>query len=228
MAVHHSNYGRILALRQSSNALDERIKSTMRLLSDTRKELLSIPAPPSDEVAREVKVDDLLAYAKFMSKTTVPPTFRRPVPKDSIALQIAEPTAGLSNGTPGKAVAQADDAAQATQQNTNGVGVSKLSQDTMAMLDPVSQLPFVPWPSQDIISIGALAHIQGMLEEGKDPTTVLSQEEQEAEDKRTAEEEESRKVEEEERLRRRRESMMAMGGHSRHAVQEDVFDPDEI
>lgn len=232
VAVHHANYGQILSLRHTSAALDEQIKSTVKLLADTRKELLNISSPITDAAAGEVKVDELLSYAKFISKTTVPPTFRRPVPKDILSSQASAPRlegdsgTQITNGMATPAAGGQDGDMEASQQGTVGVGVSKLSEETKAMLDPISQLPFVPWPSQDIISIGALAHIQGMLEEGKDPSTVLSQEEQEAEDKRKAEAVERERLEEEERLQKRRESMMNIGG-ARHTVTEDVFDPDE-
>ena len=103
-----------------------------------------------------------------------------------------------------------------------------MSDETRALLDPAAQLPFVPWPSQEVIGMGGLAHVQSMLEQGRDPGTVLGVEEQAAEDRRRGEEEVKRKEEEEERLRRRRESMMAIGGLGRAGAQEDVFDPDEV
>lgn len=233
VATHHANYGRILSLRQTSAALDEQIKSTVRLLSETRKQLLDIPDPPSNTTASEVNVDELLWYAKFISKTTVPPTFRRPIPKDILSTQPSDSKPGddpgtqITNGMATPAAGAQDGDTNVAQQGAEGVAISKLSQETKAMIDPISQLPFVPWPSQDVISVGALAHIQGMLEEGRDPSTALSKEEQDAEDQRKAEEVEQQKLEEEERLRKRRESMMAVGGSARHTVTEDVFDPDE-
>ena len=231
---HHTNYGRILALRQTANALDEQIKSTARLLSETRKQLLAIPSPPSDDDTRDVRVDELLSYAKFISKTTVPPTFRRDAPavgalKEAIGAKSEERhETQITNGMATPAANTQDGDTQAMTQSTEGIGVSRLNDEIKAMLDPISQLPFVPWPSQEVISMGALAHVQSMLEQGRDPTTILSAEEQELEDRRRAEEEEKRKAEEEERLRRRRESMMAVGGLGRQSLQEEVFDPDEI
>jgi len=183
---------------------------------------------------REVRVDELLSYAKFISKTTVPPTFRRDAPavgalKEAIeAKPVEKPTTQITNGMATPAANTQDGDTQMTQQSTEGIGVSRLNDETRAMLDPISQLPFVPWPSQEVINMGALAHVQSMLEQGRDPTTILSAEEQELEDRRRAEEEEKRKAEEEEMLRRRRESMMALGGPGRRPIQEEVFDPDEI
>jgi hypothetical protein len=235
VTTHHANYARILCLRQTSTSLDEQIKSTVRLLAESRKQLLSISGPVADStIAREVPVDELLSYAKFISKTTVPPTFRRPVPQDILSLQ---PTDGkideingtqITNGMATPAAGAQDVDLANTQQHGAGVGLSTLNDETKAMLDPLAQLPFVPWPSQDIIRMGALAQIQGMLEEGRDPSAVLSQEEQEAAEKMKAEQEEQNKLEEEERQRKRRESMMAHGTSGRQAIKEDVFDPDEI
>ena len=223
-------------MRQTAATLDDQIKSTVRLVADTRKELLSISKPPSDTGVREVAVEELLSYAKFISKTTVPPTFRRPMPKDILSVQPAdtdvktEQVLGteIMNGiaTPAAGVHEGDIAG--SRQGSEGMGVTKLSQETRAMLDPIAQLPFVPWPSHEVIGSGALAFIQGMLENGRDPSDVLSQEEQQAEDQRKLEEEERLKAEEEELQRKRRESMVALGGPARQTATEDVFDPDEF
>ena len=229
VAIHHANYARILTLRATAVALDEKIKNTLRTLSTTRKELLDISSSQPSPNAREVSVDELLSYAKFISKTTVPPTFRRPIPADilSQAQGANAEAANMTQITNGMATpAQNGDAAM--EQPAENRAVATLSADTKAMLDPLSQLPFVPWPSQDVIRMGALAEIQGILEDGRDPSTVLSAEEQEAEDKRKAEEEERLRQEQEERDRRRRESWAARGGGGRAAPTEDVFDPDEL
>ena len=234
VAVHHANHGRILSLRHTAAALDEQIKTTVRSLSEARKQLLDITSPVADPDAREVGVQELLSYAKFISKTTVPPTFRRPVPKDLVTSQVEESKTTdsalgtqIANGiaTPAAGVSDADP--EAARKTAEGIAVSTLSDEMKALLDPVSQLPFEPWPSTNIISMGALARIQGMLEEGKDPSKVLSEEEQESLDKRKAEAEQRAQLEEEERLKRRRESMMALGGSGHNAATEDVFDPDE-
>jgi hypothetical protein len=110
---------------------------------------------------------------------------------------------------------------------TQAQPINPLQRKIEPWLLPLSQLPFVPWPSQEVIRMGALAAIQGMLEDGTDPTTVLSAAEQEAADKRRAEEEERQQAEQEERERRRREDWAARGGN-RAAITEDVFDPDEL
>lgn len=231
VAVHHANYSRILELRATADALDEKIKSTLRTLADTRKDLLEIPSSQPAPNTRQVGVEELLSYAKFISKTTVPPTFRGHISTELLSQPqpaiTDAPTTQITNGmaTP----AQNGDSTNTTDQSAQAENraVATLSAETKAMLDPLSQLPFVPWPSQEVIRMGALAAIQGMLEDGTDPTTVLSAEEQEAADKRRAEEEQRLQAEQEERERRRREDWAARGGN-RAAMTEDVFDPDEL
>ncbi|KAF2218124.1 vitamin-D-receptor interacting mediator subunit 4-domain-containing protein, partial [Elsinoe ampelina] len=91
LAQHHTNYGRILSLRETSANLDTQIKTTIRTLAETRKTLQSIALPPSSlptttqqssSEHRPVRVDELLSYAKFISKTTVPPTRTPPIQSD--------------------------------------------------------------------------------------------------------------------------------------------------
>lgn len=227
MAIHQANYTRILSLRQTAEALDENIKSTLKMLAETRKELLSIPFKQDTSPSREVPVDEVLSYAKFISKTTVPPTFRGHIPKDIVSTQ-QPPEQAQTHITNGMATpAGTGPEGESAHQQTEVIGLSTLSQDTKDMLDPLSKLPFVPWPSQDIIRMGALADIQGMLEDGKDPSSVLSREDQEAEDKRKAEGEEKLRLEEEESERRIMESY-AMRGAGRQQETEEVFDPDEL
>lgn len=50
-----------------------------------------------------------------------------------------------------------------------------LDQKEVQWLDPLStQVPFVPWPSEDVIRRGALAQIQLMLEQGQDPNNAVT------------------------------------------------------
>jgi hypothetical protein len=91
-------------------------------------------------------------------------------------------------------------------------------------LESFNNLPFEPWPSHGIIQQGALADIQRMIEDGRDPTSMLSPEEQAEADKRKAEEEESERLEQEERNRRRLSISAAQGNR----VRPDVFNPDDM
>ena len=51
-----------------------------------------------------------------------------------------------------------------------GIGVASLNQGDMQWLDPLKQIPFVPWPSEEVIRQGALAQIQVMLDQRIDPS----------------------------------------------------------
>lgn len=231
VAIHHANYTRILSLRATADALDEKIKSTLRTLADTRKELLDIPSSQTSPNTRQVNVDELLSYAKRISMTTVPPTFRRPIPTDLFS-QHAQPTTTeapttqITNGMATPAP-NGDTAGSVTEPQSENRAVATLSAETKAMMDPLAQLEFQPWPSHDHIRGGALGAVQHMLENGTDPATVLSPEEQEAQEKRRAEEEERIKAEEEAERERMRQASYVSGG-ARHAPVGDVFDPDEL
>ena len=53
-----------------------------------------------------------------------------------------------------------------------GIGIASLDQSEVQWLDPLTQLPFVPWPSEEVIRQGALAQVQVMLEQGLDPSDL--------------------------------------------------------
>jgi hypothetical protein len=141
VAVHHANYTRILQLRATADALDDKIKSTLRTLADTRKELLDIPSAQPAPNTRQVGVEELLSYAKFISKTTVPPTFRGHIPTNLLshpqsAVTDAS-TTQISNGmaTP----AQNGDTVEPTEHSENRA-VATLSEETKALLDAHARL----------------------------------------------------------------------------------------
>jgi len=204
----------------------------MRLLSTTRSDLRAISSPDTHSQTRQVRADDLLSYAKFIAKTSVPPTFRREKELDAAAIPDAsthdasQPATIATQGPNGHVTPTGGGGADAADGDGEQpqTTVSKLNEETKAMLAPFANLPFVPWPSQEKINAGALGAAQGMLEKGIDPATVLSEEEEVREEERR---EERRRVEEEERARRRREGMV-LPGREAGAVQADVFDPDDI
>ncbi len=168
MTTHQANHTRILRLKETTDALNQHITSTLTLLADNRKELLATPVTVFPENQRSVPYSELLDYAKRISKFTVPPTFRPPAPVAAPASQpaIAEAVNRVSDTT-----AQAGTATPADGENKGqGIGVSSLQQAEVAWLDPLNQIPFVPWPSEEVIKRGALAQIQVMLEQGVDPT----------------------------------------------------------
>lgn len=171
MTLHQEYYAYILRLRETVDSLNQRITATLSSLADVRKELLATPATVFSQDQRNVPYAELLEYASRINKYTIPPTLRQPVP----VLQ-AEVTAQLANPLPsnGSGVS-ADQNGPSPVVHGEGIGVSSLDQKEVQWLDPLStQVPFVPWPSEDVIRRGALAQIQLMLEQGQDPNNVIT------------------------------------------------------
>ena len=226
MVVHQSNHLRIQELRQTTASLDKTLKNTIQLLADTRKEVLSIPSSSiTEQSRREVKVEELLSYAKFIGKTTVPPTFRKqdiaPLPiKNEVA--NAQITNGIATPPPG-----AQESDSASYKRTENVSTKALDAESKNFIDPLKDLPFEPWPSHDLIQRGALADIQRMVESGQDPGSVLTAEEQAEVDRKKKEDEEGQKLAQEE-AERRRMSMFDTGAMRKRPAMNDVFDPDNL
>ncbi|KAF8437448.1 mediator complex, subunit Med4, partial [Terfezia claveryi] len=134
LAEHQANHHKIQSLRATSEALDQRLTQLLSALAQTRKELLTVPStkfPP----AREIPYEELLTYARKISKYTVPPNARFPQPP--------LPQAALSGNAP-------------AEQPTTNIG---LTNEEAAALDPSSRVVFAPWPSEEIMRRGALAQI---------------------------------------------------------------------
>ncbi|CAK4034751.1 Mediator of RNA polymerase II transcription subunit 4 [Lecanosticta acicola] len=220
LVEHQQNHLRILQLRRTAVSLDEQIKNTLRLLADVRKEILSIPAVDTDgsDARREVKVDELLSYAKFISKTTVPPTFRKPLELPTHSAEA--PTRQIANGiaTPPQGTSQQEDG---SKEGTRAV--KELADTDKAWLLP-QNLPFDPWPNGEVMRMGALGRIQKMLEDGEDPASVLSEEERKDEERKRREQEER----EERETRKAREEWGYGGGAKRGTVADEPFNPDDF
>jgi len=245
LAQHQNNYATILRLRQETEALDNQIKSTVTLLAETRKELLAIPSNVESETPRhDVPFDQLLTYAKMISQYTVPPTYRPNAPKlrEESKLPEVEPGAGVAltnGGTPHSQVIpqgppELEGAVKPVEEKSGkGLAYDKLTTYQKEFVDDMSHLPFYPWPSTDIIRMGALAKIQEMLNKGEDPTTVLTEEEKEEQERRRREESEARKLEDQERRKERAQQGGAAVGGSRPKQAEiafegfDLYDPDQ-
>ncbi|RYP93697.1 hypothetical protein DL770_000228 [Monosporascus sp. CRB-9-2] len=74
LQTHQSNYRRLQELRAASASLDAQIKDTLRLLANTRKELVNAPATVFPEGSHyAINYDELLSYARMISPTTIPP-----------------------------------------------------------------------------------------------------------------------------------------------------------
>ena len=226
MVVHQSNHIRLQQLRQTAESLDSTLKNTIQLLADTRKEILDVPTFSADEQPkREVGVDELLAYAKFISKTTVPPTFRKqeiPAP----AIKSENTNVQITNGiaTPPSGVQESNGE---TNGHTANIGTKALNAESKSFLDPLQGLPFEPWPSHEVIQRGALADIQRIVESGQDPGSILTAEEQAMVDEKRKEDEERERLAQEE-AERRRMSMFDTGQMRRRGTMNDVFNPDDL
>lgn len=234
VATHQANYARILSLRQSAETLEGQVKGSLSVLADIRKELLETPTATFSTSSRDVPFDELLAYAKHISKYTVPPTFRPTLPKeDAITEQADSGVVRMPNGV-GTLSAVQDATGDASKDKAEGKGMSTLTKEQRDWLEHPERLPFVPWPAEDVIRRGGLGQIQSMVEQGKDPTKVLGPAEQEAENKKLAEEEERERQEREDREmedRRRREGILAAGSRQQQAPAVfgglDMYDPDD-
>lgn len=181
VTLHQEYYARILRLRETVDNLNQRITASLTSLADVRKELLATPATVFSQDQRNVPYAELLQYASRISKYTIPPTLRQPVPvlqaEDTAQMEeLANPLPSNGSGVsaqqngPSPVVSSLN-----AQAHSEGIGVSSLDQKEVQWLEPLSiQVPFVPWPSEDVIRRGALAQIQLMLEQGQDPNNVIT------------------------------------------------------
>lgn len=188
MATHQANYARIVSLRQQDEALEAQIKKTLTLLSETRRDLLALPVTTFPPSIQNVSYAQLIAYAKHISKFTVPPHARPSPPEVEPEPPQSEANGAIGSPNTGEKVAETN--------KGEGIGVTLLPEQERKAFD-TSELVFVPWPSEEVIRQGALAQIQGMVEQGIDPTTIKSVAEQEQAEKERLEEEERLKAEEE-------------------------------
>ena len=123
MQVHQSNYRRLQELRAASSSLDAQIKDTLRLLANTRKELVSTPATvfPEGRPYHDINYDELLSYARMISKTTIPPAGVSSAP--AVDAQGNPPDAGapeIATTTPGASAAPTPAAETANGVQSNG------------------------------------------------------------------------------------------------------------
>lgn len=181
VTLHQEYYARILRLRETVDNLNQRITASLSSLVDVRKELLATPATVFSQDQRNVAYAELLDYASRINKYTIPPTLRQPVPilqpEDNTHVQQApNPLPSNSSGISAEQnISSPAVSSLNTQAHGEGIGVLSLDQKEVQWLDPLStQVPFVPWPSEDVIRRGALAQIQLMLEQGQDPNNVFT------------------------------------------------------
>ncbi|KAG5983123.1 hypothetical protein E4U55_000767 [Claviceps digitariae] len=230
--THQNNYLRIQKLRKSSAILDAQIRDTLTSLANTRKDIVAThtttyPSEPNYAIAYE----ELLSYARRISKTTLPPAAT--VEGASMTLEIraqtqtqtqsqtqtqttnpesqSQPALTSSAPTPSQPQSPAINGTpsvtpdQATQQTTISTNTS-LPEGMSQYLNPLSGQLFFPWPLENSIRSGALASYQMLLEQGVDPTGYDPATEEER--KRKEEEERKAKEEQEQAEREAREKQL--------------------
>jgi hypothetical protein len=176
-------------LQQLEKRLDDQIRATVQLLSDTRRELKSAQFTEFPSHHRPVSFDELLRFAKNVSKFTVPPTAAlsqqtrvtngvenvdvneggvyagTPATQEIVKgeASITQPTPATSKNVPGSNV---EDIYKARD---TGIAWQTLADHHKAWLDQFAQAPFQPWPNEEAIRSGALSSMQTILEQGQNP-----------------------------------------------------------
>jgi hypothetical protein len=188
---HQANHARILALRAEAEALEAQLKASVGTLADLRRELLETPATTFTEDSRPVPFTELLQYARNISRYTVPPTYREPVPKapkeeEEQADKAKEdggasgvPSNGLGTPATAGALAIVDGAAdeKPDAKDESPKEVTPEQAEWLAKLKSQGH-PWMPWPDEHKIRRGSLMSIQILRDQGKDPWTVSAQEEE--------------------------------------------------
>jgi hypothetical protein len=191
-----------------------------------------------------VAYNELLAYARRISKTTLPP----PGVTNGVVLNgdtgSGEVTNANGTPAPGNSVAQtpvqsqihtptADISSQLaselpTQQTIASTNTS-LPEGLSQHLNPLTGTLFFPWPQEDKIRNGALASNQLLAEQGIDPKGYdpieVEEKRREAEEERRQEEERQRIMQEQEerRMREERERMRVEREKNREREQTEIF-----
>lgn len=167
LAVHQCNHARIQNLRAEIDQRNENITSTLTTLASTRANLLKTPTSLPSPQARKVEYTELLDYAKRIGKFSVPPTFRKPAPVQPAPAVIVNGDSHINGND-----ATAKDGEAAEEGDKEGRGAGELDDAEKNWLNPLKQMPFVPWVSDQVMRSGALAEIQAMVERGEDPELV--------------------------------------------------------
>lgn len=241
LQTHQNNHTRLAALKAQSETLDNQIRDTLRLLWTTRRDISSthVTTFPKDQPRYEVNWEELLGYARRISKTTLPaPSVLAAAAAAAAATAAANGTGGENSvpstgeavntpittaaqtpapggatpamanggGTPApqsQSLPQSSESQQQATQTTNGTA---LPDEWTRFLDPLTDTAFQPWPTEEKIRGGALASLQGLLQQGIDPRGFDPAEEE----ARRLREEEERRVQEEKEAREREENLRRM------------------
>lgn len=179
VARHQANHARIQTLRAEADALEEQLKSSVAALAGLRKELSETPATIFPKDSRPVPFDELLQYAKNISKYTVPPTFRERVPdaesdaKDKEAIEgsnSAPATNGLNTPTTAVAAIEAKDGTDAPKDGEEtDAAAPEITAEEEEWLKKLKDSGFAwfPWPDDAKIRRGNLWKIYHYRENGR-------------------------------------------------------------
>lgn len=181
VARHQANHARIQTLRAEADALEEQLKSSVAALAGLRKELSETPASVFPKDSRPVPFDELLQYAKNISRYTVPPTFRERVPeadidtdKDKEAIEgVASVPATNSMNTPTTTVAAIEptrDNAEAPKEGEDtDITAPEITAEEEEWLKKLKDSGFAwfPWPDDAKIRRGNLWKVYHYREQGR-------------------------------------------------------------
>ncbi|EPS35464.1 hypothetical protein H072_11133 [Dactylellina haptotyla CBS 200.50] len=162
LVTHQKNHQNLLHLRALSSALDAELSSLLTTLSSARTELLATPTTIFPPNSRQVQYDALLSYATKISKFTRPPTHLKQqgqgATPPSTALVVKSETNGNNAASEGAAGNTSGDATAGAGESTGNAATRPTAED-IAMLDPSANMPFAPWPSEDVMKRGILANM---------------------------------------------------------------------
>ncbi|KAF8857871.1 hypothetical protein BDZ45DRAFT_714704 [Acephala macrosclerotiorum] len=252
LTTHQANHRKLLALRETSATLDTQIKETLTLLASTRRDLIATPSSTFPTNTNPVSNAELLAYARRISKYTLPPTYRETdsqaasgeagtnTPKEpasqtqtngtttpSVATNgvVSEQSQAQSSGT-SMDIDQPSAPAVGEIQTTDTTGVASTHKTWEPFFNAGNEALFVPWPNEEVIRRGALASIQVLLDKGVDPWTFDPEKSAELEAERVriadAEEAERQKRDEERRMDMVRRMSMSGSGGAGEVRREEA------
>jgi hypothetical protein len=175
LTQHQANHARIQTLRAEEDALEQQLKTSVAALASLRRQLFDTPATTFPEDSRPVPVDELLQYAKSISKQTVPPTYREPVPSSLAADKDKEPE-GDSSGPASNGVSTPaqEPTREAHAQGEEGAAVPEVTEEEVEWLKKLNATnnQWQPWPHNDKIRRSNLMQIQYLIDTKQDPTQI--------------------------------------------------------
>ena len=163
LAEHQRNHATIVALRQTSIHLDDKLASSIKLLADLRSELLSAKIntrSPSQPVA----TSSLLQYAASIAK------FSKPLPMTDPRRRQPQSDM-LSPGTQVKRESPATSTGLDNPLEIPKGSDLRLSPAEADWIGTQSMSAFVPWPSEDVIRQGHLYLSQNNLSQAPEIET---------------------------------------------------------